>query len=179
MKSQRVELIPFPGDGPQPAARLQVDVARQGGRLSLLYVLQGDLEQILLPAPQPAPLRQDRLWETTCFEFFIAPRNSAGYWEFNLSPTGHWNVYAFDDYRRGMRPETAFTAFPFAVRREASAFTLNAQCDLNGLVPDRAPLQLGLSAVIQARTAAVTYWALAHCAPQPDFHRRESYTLAP
>jgi hypothetical protein len=38
-------------------------------------------------------------------------------------------------------------------------------------------LQLGLSAVIEAADGSKSYWALAHCATQPDFHLRQSFTL--
>ena len=66
-----------------------------------------------MPADMPA--RRDRLWEETCFEFFLAVKNSPRYWEFNLSPAGHWNVYRFADYRQGMQEEPAFASLPFSV----------------------------------------------------------------
>jgi hypothetical protein len=39
------------------------------------------------------------------------------------------------------------------------------------------PLRLGLAAVIETTDGALSYWALAHPAARPDFHRREGWTL--
>ena len=44
------------------------------------------------------PRRRDRLWEETCLELFLGEEGSERYWEFNLSPAGHWNVYRFEFY---------------------------------------------------------------------------------
>ena len=48
--------------------------------------------------------RADNLWLSTCFELFLAGESQPGYTEFNVSPSGAWNCYRFDDYRHGMQP---------------------------------------------------------------------------
>ena len=63
------------------------------GTLEVAYQLWGDLAQLSLPSPASTPERRDLLWQTTCLELFLARRGANGYWEFNLSPAGHWNVY--------------------------------------------------------------------------------------
>jgi len=62
-----------------------------------------------------AAQREDRLWEKTCFEFFIkmGTGRSAAYWEFNLSPNGGWNVFSLPGYRQKLKEERAFLAAVF------------------------------------------------------------------
>ncbi|MBU0655840.1 MAG: DOMON-like domain-containing protein [Gammaproteobacteria bacterium] len=42
--------------------------------------------------------------------------------------------------------------------------------------PERKPLQLGLTAVIETITGEKSYWALKHSAEHPDFHHRNGFT---
>lgn len=91
--------------------------------LEVAYQLQGDLTQLRLPSPASPPERRDLLWQTTCMELFLARRGDNGYWEFNLSPAGHWNVYRLEGYRQGLAPEPAYQQLPFQVEQQGSAFT--------------------------------------------------------
>ena len=54
-------------------------------------------------------------------------------------------------------------------RRSDDAFALDVTLDLAGLLPP-GPCRLALSAVIEERTGAKSYWALAHPDGRPDFH---------
>ena len=82
-------------------------------------MLRGKLAELVIPGPAARPARRHGLWEETCFEFFLGVKDAPGYWEFNLSPAGHWNVYRFAGYRQGMAEEKAFTSLAFSVRRRA------------------------------------------------------------
>lgn len=46
-------------------------------------------------------MRQDYLWQHTCFECFISPDSQPQrpYLEVNLAPSGQFNLYYFDNYR--------------------------------------------------------------------------------
>jgi hypothetical protein len=86
--------------------------------LALQYSLAGKSADIFLPSPSAHPGRKDELWQTTCFEFFLAAKDQPGYWEFNLAPSGNWNVYRMDAYRGiGFREETSIQRLPFEVRK--------------------------------------------------------------
>ena len=74
-------------------------ISRVSNRLAIHYELLGHLNDVALPMPADMPARKNALWEETCFEFFIAARDSPRYREFNLSPAGHWNVFRFAAYR--------------------------------------------------------------------------------
>lgn len=148
----------------------------EDGALRLCYRLSGALSDIFLPAPQP-PGPADELWRHTCFEAFIAGHDCSDYREFNFSPSGQWAHYAFIDYRqRDLRwAPTAAPAFNFQQREDGLDLLVTLA---PALLPERRPLHLGLTAVIESRAGNKTYWALAHGAAHPDFHLRQSFTLA-
>jgi hypothetical protein len=133
------------------------------------------MKEIIVPAAADTPLRKDGLWEETCLEFFLALKDAPRYWEINLSPSGHWNVYHFSTYREGMQEEAAFTSLSFRVERGKDLFLLDVNLPLDGIISPKTPLHVGVSAVIKLRSNQMTYWALSHPGQKPDFHRRESF----
>jgi hypothetical protein len=96
---------------------------------------------------------------------------------FNLSPSGDWNIYHFQDYRQGMVPEAAIATLPFRVHRHPTVMQLELSCNLAQLVTGETGLQLSITAVLQTQKGAISYWALTHTAPHPDFHHRSSFIL--
>jgi len=171
-------LQPFAPDSLTAGLQLAVSAASRVGSLLLRYELRGRLEDILLPEQAAAPSRRDQLWQQTCFEFFAAPAGSLQYWEVNISPSGDWNVYAFDAYREGMREERAVTALPCRTERQSDLLTLELAFPLDKIIAQGQPAELAASAVIQGRSGPPSCWALRHCGPQPDFHRRQSFCLS-
>ncbi|MFM7675163.1 MAG: DOMON-like domain-containing protein [Synechococcus sp.] len=182
------QLLPFAagpvvGDGscgPQ-RFRLRGALFRQGGHLSLEYRLEGPIGELLLPDPSPAPERRDGLWQHTCLEAFLAPEDSEeAYWELNLSPCGDWNVYGLSGYRRGLRPETL--SGPPSLERHRSGgqgedrIVFTARWPLPPPLVG-APLRIGITAVLEDLRGDLSYWALAHTGPEPDFHRCDSFLL--
>ena len=105
-------LIPFPPDQTLPQITITGHIERLASQLSLTWLVTGEIDQIAIAVPNPSPTRQDHLWQTTCFEFFLGLTDQSDYWEFNLSPSGHWNCYRFSDYRQGMVTETALNFLP-------------------------------------------------------------------
>ncbi|MGB3237995.1 MAG: DOMON-like domain-containing protein [Geitlerinemataceae cyanobacterium] len=151
------------------------NVDRHKNQLELNYQLMGDLQTIFIPQAFDRPTRQDELWRETCFEFFLGVENTSDYWEFNLSPSGHWNVYYFEDYRQGMQREAAFVELPFKVDRQPNRLILALKVDLEKIGLADRNLQVAITAVIKQTDETVTYWALTHTGSQPDFHSRESF----
>jgi hypothetical protein len=177
VKERNFVLQPFASEGPRPAVEITGHLARRADVLAISYRLQGRLAEVLLPAPQAAPARRHRLWEGTCFEFFLALQEAPPYWEFNLSPAGDWNVYRFSNYRQGQAAEPAFASLPFGVHRSREALRLTLEVDLTRIVPADRPLEVAIAAVIQAPDGRLTYWALTHPGPQADFHRRDGFLM--
>lgn len=172
------KLIPFSAHRSLLNIELMGYIDRCQNHLSLQYQLLGDLEKIAISGLSDSPKRQDELWQTTCFEFFIGIPNEPQYWEFNCSPSGDWNVYHFKDYRHKMQTESTFTELPFSVDRDDDRFALSVRVNLDRIDLGDRPLDLAITAVIQTIDETVTYWALTHNGSRPDFHRRDSFILA-
>jgi hypothetical protein len=167
--------------------------------LDFNFILHGStpeaLNSVVLPdvvTPETRE-RRDELWKTTCLEFFLAGTNQKNYFEMNLSPSGDWNLYAFDDYRSGMRPATSAEVSLMKVERAVRGDTIIWQGSLRPttsgdgtlaslLTPAsngaRSGLVMGVACVMEYKTGDKDYWALAHAGEKPDFHLRESFRLA-
>lgn len=177
MIEQIYALTPFPDTG-IPAIEITAHVHRENGLLHIQYALSGETEKIHLPENAGAPGRRDSLWSSTCFEFFLALPGDPRYWEFNLSPSGDWNIYQMDAYRRvGFREEMSLGRLQVAAKRNARSIRLDAAVDLSPLIARAQRLELGIASVIQGLDQHKTYWAVAHPHPEPDFHVRDSFII--
>lgn len=177
MNEQSYSLLPFPTDTPFVDIQISSSIARNANAFVASYVLQGSLSEIVIPDPVERPIRKNNLWEETCFEFFLGKKGSGQYWEFNLSPSGHWNVYRFSSYRQGMQEETALIPFPMSVQQEPDALRLALEIDLVNIVRAGQALEVGISAVVKMVDGRMSCWALAHPDTRPDFHQRDSFIV--
>lgn len=177
MNGRSFSLKPFSPAGPGPEVKITGNIGRHDNNLTIRYDLRGRLAALAIPAPADLPARRHGLWEETCFELFLGVKHSPQYWEINLSPGGHWNVYRFAAYRQGMQEETAFAALPFRVRRRWDSVRLTLELDLDKIVPAGRALEAGIAAVLKFAGGGVSYWALTHNGPQADFHRRDSFIV--
>jgi hypothetical protein len=169
-------LVLHPASRCGAAITVEVQARRpEPGLLELAYAVRGAVGALYVPPPSE-PLRTDDLWKRTCFEAFVLAPPSDAYVEFNLAPSGRWATYRFDRYRQGMRDAVDVVPSPPQGRADASALELAASARLPDLAA--APLwRLGLTAVIEEASGAVSYWALAHPSPQPDFHNATGFVL--
>jgi hypothetical protein len=175
---QSFSLIPFSIQG-APDLTITGEVTRRSNTFYIRYELDVNLETVVLPSWSAAPTRRDEIWRTTCFEFFLAIENKAQYWEFNMSPSGDWNVYVMDAYRQvGMREETRIKRFPFEVHRESRrSLSLELAINLDPIIAREKPIEVGIASIIQTLNRQETYWALVHPRPEADFHLREGFVL--
>lgn len=184
----RFELEPFGGQHERETLGLQgvrvqgtVALERQpeGATLGLHYRLEGDLgsaaSAVLLPPPGP-PSRRDGLWQHTCLEAFLAPADGEPYWELNLAPSGDWALYRFAAYRRGQQ-SPVLGNLPLTVVNRAEQLELSLSFPLPGELASANQLEVGVTAVLEQRSGALSYWALHHPAPQADFHHRGGFLL--
>jgi hypothetical protein len=155
---------------------IEVSASRTAdGALALSYRLHGDPGAISIPGPV-LPAAADGLWQHTCLEAFVAATDDAGYREFNFSPAGLWANYRFTACRERDLDFVPPAAPRIAFQRYADGFKLEATLGPE-LLPASRTLNIGLTAVIETRDGGRSYWALAHCAAQPDFHLRPSFML--
>jgi hypothetical protein len=177
VKSRNFSLTPFLSDGISPNFTITGSVTRSPNILSISYILTGNLSELVIPKSADSPERKDNLWEETCFELFIGSKDSNHYWEFNLSPSGDWNVYRFKAYREERTEEPSFTSLPFVVQQQMDALMLSLEFDLDKLIAPNRALNIGISAVIKHREGMITRWALKHPCNKADFHNRESFII--
>lgn len=176
MNACSFSLKPFPGAGPPPGIAIGGAVSRSGHVIAVRYEVSGDTAAIAIPEPLECPERRDGLWKETCFELFVAEKGRDEYREFNLSPAGHWNVYRFDGYRKGMREDLAFVALPFRLVKSRERVVLAMEIDAAAFVRSGSTFELAVSAVIVAGDGP-SYWALVHPGEAADFHRRDAFTI--
>jgi hypothetical protein len=152
--------------------------AFDGDRVVLRYVLEGDLERLIIPA-EDAARRAHELWLHTCFEAFLAVAGSPGYCELNFAPSRAWAMYRFSGRRQGMTVVSDARAPHLAVERTAGGVTLDATVFWRDLIPQSPPLRLriAMAAVVEDEGGRLSYWALRHAPGKPDFHHPDSFTL--
>lgn len=146
-------------------------VERGAGFLIIHYHITGEIDQLLLSTPG-APHRADNLWQTSCLELFLREASASAYREYNFAPSRAWAAYDFTGYREGMR-DADMPAPAIFIERGPDSFDLAAQIAL----PSEAPLDIGLSAVIEEKDGTKSYWALAHPPGKPDFHHPACFAL--
>lgn len=166
-------------DSVGPVSSIEARVRRTaGGLLALTYRISGDLDHVRLPTPA-SPRIVEGLWQHTCCEVFLRVRGAEPYHELNFSPSGEWAAYAFERYREGGLLEDDTLDPKVQLHALGNVLELRASVALKRLSRSYAgaPLAFGLSAVIEARDGARSYWALAHPAAKPDFHDPGAFAL--
>ena len=167
-------LIPFDSNT-APAIAIDGKIQRQSNLLKIEYRLKGT-SKVVIPKKSDRPTRQYDLWEHTCFEFFVALEDSTIYWEFNLSPAKHWNVFCFPNYRQNIAEEMAFSTLPFQVLLQGDFLLLNLEVELNKIISSESDLQVGITTVVEDEQN-LSYWALTHPAKEADFHHPDSFII--
>lgn len=170
---QFFSLVPHPTAVDAPAIDIYaVATIISSGRISFNYRVRGDVQRIRLPA-KSVPERTDELWRRTCFEAFVATKNSERYAELNFSPSSRWAAYAFDHYRYGMQSLPVVKAPSIQVKLDADVLAVDVALQMRSLAADSV---VGFAAVIEDLDGRISHWALAHAGPKADFHDAKSWT---
>lgn len=145
--------------------------------LHINYAVRAPLEKIAMNKTGSAPQRRDKLWESTCFEFFIKPSLAPLYFEYNIAPNGDWNCFKFPKYRFGGRsiPDAPVPS----VRVEAKLWYFQLHVVLPNIEFfgfDKGSA-LGIAAVIKDNEGRLSYWALNHLGEKPDFHTLNNFCI--
>ena len=179
-----VPLLPHASGGTGSVHALSVSGSlHRSGTLAIEFQLTADLRTIRFVPMICRPQRRDELWRHTCFELFARHGGEPGYCEFNFAPCGDWAAYVFEDYR-GARRDAAQRAVEVAVQTSAQdQIQLRARVDLgsafatNATRWDEASWRLNCAAVIEGMDGSLSYWAVHHPRPQPDFHDAEGFRI--
>lgn len=174
------QLRPFSSGLLEKNLSLGGSLTRTPGGLVIEYRLQGSLDDINLSSRSSIAQagRRHELWRHTCFELFFATPGKAAYWEFNLCPSGCWNVYHFTGYRTGMREERTVAQPLCQVVKGADLLSMTCTLNFSTIIDGACQLDIGVAGVIEAADGSISYWALDHLGAQPDFHDRRGFLLA-
>jgi hypothetical protein len=179
MKPVRAALVCHPSTPTALVRSIDAIVHRaKAGAIELSYVLKAELTALHIPFSQPQR-RSDRLWEHTCFEAFVMLNDGPVYVEFNMAPSGEWAAYQFTGYRERASIQPDMRAPSIKVKHARGRLELDAtirQSDMISMRPG-ARLRLGLSAVLEDASGALSYWALQHPGVKPDFHHIDGFAL--
>jgi hypothetical protein len=163
--------------------RLDVRLSSQSpGLMTLSYTLRGEMSRIRV-GPEVAPGPADELWKHTCFEAFLQPSGSPGYYEFNFSPTRQWAVYRFDSYRTGMTSMDLATPPDISTRKAAdhlelqATFRLPFSADADADAGAARRTKLAVAAVVEEDNGRLCYWAGRHPPGKPDFHHSDGFAF--
>lgn len=170
--------IPFSLTPFEPVSNLVIAgrVVRSQSSLIVEYTLTGAVDTLQIPPTvNESPRRRDHLWQDTCFEVFIGVPDSPRYWEVNAAPNGDWNVYHFDDYRQTMTPELACKNIICTWQPLTKGYYFTLELPTDDWLAHGQSLELGVSTVL--KTDGISHWALVHPGEEPDFHRRDSFSL--
>ena len=137
-----------------------------------------NLDQINLGNGTPNKERLIKLWEKTCFEFFIKNQNGS-YIEFNFSPTFEWNCFYFEkkgdalkEWQQMNRPKTdillSLNNFFMIIEIKKDDFP-------SGFFNHLAERECAVTCVIKEKSGRLSYWALHHADVKPNFHHFESF----
>lgn len=175
MSKIRASLRPHPACQDLNVSDIDVTGERGTQALTLSYSIAGNLNALRIPE-ESAGQRTDELWQHTCLELFVRPRDADCYYEFNFAPSGDWAAYQFEAYRDGGR-DLQEIEVQINTKRRGDGLTLAVT--LTGLpsVLLQSPVSIGLSAVIEPKNSERSYWALHHPLNKPDFHHTDGFTL--
>ena len=171
-----VNLISHPQSPPVAVRSIGVDVNADGhGGLHLRYDVSGELDQLVFASPA-APAREHRLWQRSCFEIFLKVPGEEGYQEYNFSPSGAWAAYGFSGRRAGMWDLDRSQAPLITCGIIENAFVVDVTL-VNALTIPDAPMLVGISTIIEEKSGAFSYWAIAHPQGTADFHHSDCFAL--
>ncbi len=143
-------LVRHPDTPPGAIQAIDAELERVPGGAVATFRTIGDVSRLVIPSVGAAE-RTDDLWRTTCFELFIAGEGS-GYREYNLSPSGAWAAYEFNDYRAGMRQASA----EIEIQSTNDHRSLLMLAKIASEFPN--PAHIGLTAVIEEADGLLRYW---------------------
>jgi hypothetical protein len=119
-------------------------------------------------------VRQDEIWKSTCFEFFLNPMYSQNYYEFNFGLQPAWNCYQFLHYRQP-QPAQRSSDFEFlSMSWQAKTKTIQVQVCNNSRFKK---FKVSLTAIVKDKKGETHYFALKHAGLRPDYHLLESFTI--
>lgn len=155
-----------------PSFLVQADLQRLQGTIQLSFSIAGAIiPGLYIPARVETPAATDDLWKTTCFEVFLQEEGQQSYEEWNFSPSTNWAHYHFHSYRE--RDLEAECQRPLSLVSHVQGDRLTVLTEIRDSFVGK-KLHYSLTAVVDTKPNQLSYWALAHPGPKPEFHSAAS-----
>ena len=170
---ETLQLVPHPAHPPKRLRAVTARVSSVDANWCVLRWKVAGASDLVVPA-FAGQRRQDGLWQTTCFELFLATpplvcaERVLTYAEFNFSPSERWAAYDFSSYRAGMMDRVVSRPPVITPRRGSDVLFMDVAIP-SGVLPTL-PWRYGLTAVLEEAGGVKSYWAMAHPLEKPDFH---------
>lgn len=145
--------------------------------ISLSFTVSGKTEDINLPPPLDQHRREDKLWQSTCFELFISQNDRPGYYELNFSPSANWQSYYFSQYRTDRHEAQDLTLLKSQVSNEPNKLHINLELAFVSRNIDTRHLNFGVSAILHDQSGDYHYYSLGH-PPKADFHDKKYHLIS-
>ena len=113
--------------------------------------------------------RADELWKATCFELFLANSKIQSYYEINISPTLHWNIYRLAKYRAEPKELMVSNEPLIELREDKKHYEIDFELECKEL--DLAEFdQYNLAVILLNRENEREFWTVNPVGESPDFH---------
>lgn len=173
----KFSLNPFNQDD-NSKINLASNVVFNDDELYISYHIDQNLELIDLGSYQPNHSRVLKLWERTCFEFFLKAPNGH-YIEFNFAPNFAWNAFFFEVIRGPLKELESIKHIEMDILNSSDKFFLVAKIKRSELPiefnQNLAQCTFGITSVIKLKNNETEYWALKHADSKPNFHVYDSF----
>jgi hypothetical protein len=156
--------------------KVEASITYTAPELIVDYYLHDPKSLVLMPEKIAGQSkRRDDLFKTTCFELFLKEKNSSKYTEFNFSPTGDWNIYQFSGYRERSNDLANSLNHIKPPKIDCKLPQVKVTLELNLDLPSLFDYEISLTAVLEDKCSNLSFWAINHKGPSPDFHLPESF----
>ena len=142
------------------------------------YRIRRNLALINLGNSTPNKARLVKLWEKTCFELFIKNKDNQ-YMEFNFAPNFEWNCFYFNQAGAPLleweQMQTPVIDILLSSEHFFMFVDIKKEFFPKGFFNEESELSAGITSVIKDNTGSISYWALSHADPRPNFHHFDSF----
>ena len=139
----------------------------------LEYQVKGEVNNYIFSKPSREK-RANELWRATCFELFLAPKESLNYWELNLSPSKAWNFYAFDNYKLCMREEKNISLPIIHISQKKNNYSLSLKFNFDRELKEA---DFNLAVILLDREKNRHFYSINRKENGVDFHDRGYWSI--
>lgn len=134
------------------------------------FSVSGNLEAYQIPTKQKQK-RDNNLWESTCFELFLANSEMDGYYELNLSPSLAWNLYYLSDYRATPKEVCIKNEIEIETFHNEDSLKLSCKFEMKTDVFNL----YNVAVILLTQSNQRHFWSVHHRSEEADFHDKDNF----